>query len=1279
MKKIFNLSRLPRVLITLLYAMVLGCIHLAYASPSTECPTPHALSVAAGGSTFVDLSSCSVFGFNGVSVSPAHGHLTGINSSTGNGTAQFTYVNNGDGSLSDTFTVLDDSNGSIVFNVTVQAAVSISITPNSLSSATVSSIYSQSLTSSGGTAPYSYSITSGALPAGLSLSSAGTLSGTPTAGGSFNFTVTSTDSASVTGSQAYTLTVNAPTISVSPTTLPSATVSSAYSQSVTASGGTAPYTFAITSGALPAGLSLSGSGTLSGTPTAGGTFNFTVTTTDSSTGTGPYTSSRAYSLTVSAATVTLSPTTLSATTVGTSVNQSITASGGTAPYTYSITSGSLPAGLSLSSSGTLSGTPTAGGSFNFTVTTTDSSTGTGPYTGSRAYTLTVNAPTISVSPTTLPSVTVFTAYSQTITANGGTAPYTFAITSGALPTGLSLSSSGTLSGTSTASGTFNFTITTTDSSTGTGAYTGSRAYSLTVSAATVTLSPTTLSAATVGTSVSQSITASGGTAPYTYSITSGSLPAGLSLSSSGTLSGTPTAGGTFNFTVNATDSSTGAGGPYSGSRAYSITVNSPTLSLTPSTLNAGTTYSAYSQSMTASGGTAPYTFAITSGQLPSGLTLSSTGVLSGTPTVSGSFSVSISITDSSTGTGAPFSTSSNYTLVINSPTLSFTSNSISSGTVGQTYSTTISASGGSAPYTYTLFSGTLPAGLSLSSGGVISGTPTTTGNFTFTVRATDAGNFTTQQALTLTIAAAQIAAAAHSATVSAGATVAVDLMANAIGAPFTSAAIVSISPSTAGTAVIRNAGNSGTPSYQMSFTASSQFSGSVVVSYTLSNAYATSVPAAVTITVAARPNVSTDAQVTGLTTSQTNIAQRFSTTQLSNFTNRLESLHGSGWGNSGFGLSLTPPTTPSRQPMVPDTAQLEANGPDRLLGSSLTPDMRRVSWSPSGFDSSSNNEPASQSPSMPLSAETLLIASTLPELETHQNDLNLKQPLSVWINGQIDFGQQYVNSKQTGFKFTTNGISFGGDYRLSDFATFGLGAGFGHGSADIGSDGSKNTTDSLVATMYGSLRPAKNIFIDGILGYGTLNFNTTRYVTDDSSFATGTRHGNQLFGSIISGMEFRNQGWMWSPYGGIEMTSATLNQYSETATNLNALTYFKQTTRTTNGTLGVRTEGGYTSSFGTWIPRARVEFRYQFQGASEAPLAYADLAAAGPAYVIPATSQDSGIWTTGLGLRLVRHNGTTFTIDYSNNISIGNSHSQSIMFNIQIPTYWFATGVGSKL
>jgi hypothetical protein len=208
--------------------------------------------------------------------------------------------------------------------------------------------------------------------------------------------------------------------------------------------------------------------------------------------------------------------------------------------------------------------------------------------------------------------------------------------------------------------------------------------SFTTAAPTITLSPASpLPGTTVGTAYSQTLTASGGTAPYTFAITAGALPAGLTLTSAGALAGTPTAGGTFNFTVRATDASTGA---YSGTQSYALTVAPPTIAVAPATLPIGTQAVAYSQTLAASGGTAPYAFAVTSGALPAGLTLAANGTLSGTPTATGSFTFTVTATDASTGSG-PYSGPRSYTLVITAPALTV----VVSSTAGTSGSTTATA------------------------------------------------------------------------------------------------------------------------------------------------------------------------------------------------------------------------------------------------------------------------------------------------------------------------------------------------------------------------------------------------------------------------------------------------------------------------------------------------------------------------------------------------------------------------------------------------------------
>jgi hypothetical protein len=256
-------------------------------------------------------------------------------------------------------------------------------------------------------------------------------------------------------------------------------------------------------------------------------------------------------------------------------------------------------------------------------------------------------PSITLSPSTLPNGTVAVAYSQTITASGGTSPYTFAVTSGTLPAGLTLTPAGVLAGTPTTAGTSTFTVTASDAS----GCTGALSYTIVIAAAAVpppvcpviTLSPPTLPPGTAGVAYSQTITGSGGTGPYTFGVTSGTLPAGLTLTAAGVLAGTPTTAGTSTVTIRGTD----ANGCF-GSLVYTIVIAPPpcpTITLAPTTVPAGTVGVAYSRTFTASGGTGPYSFTVTGGALPAGLTLTAAGLLSGTPTTAGSTAVTIRGTD----------------------------------------------------------------------------------------------------------------------------------------------------------------------------------------------------------------------------------------------------------------------------------------------------------------------------------------------------------------------------------------------------------------------------------------------------------------------------------------------------------------------------------------------------------------------------------------------------------------------------------------------------------
>ena len=345
----------------------------------------------------------------------------------------------------------------------------LKITTTQLPSATVGVHYSTTLAATGKTSIDKWSITSGKLPSGLSLAaSTGTISGTPTASGTSAFGVTLSGRGS-SASATLTLTVapKSKTVSqlaITSSTLPSGTVGTTYSSTLSASGGTTPYTWSITSGSLPAGLSLASGGAISGKPTASGTANFTVTVKDKSNPVQTQSASMSIAIAASApSTLAITSSTLPSATVGTTYSTTLSASGGTPGYTWSIASGSLPAGLSLASSGAISGTPTASGTSKFTATVTDS--GNPAQTQSAAMSITAAPGALTITSSTLPSATVSTSYSTALQASGGTPGYTWSITSGSLPAGLTLAAtSGAISGTPTTSGTSNFTATVTDSS-----------------------------------------------------------------------------------------------------------------------------------------------------------------------------------------------------------------------------------------------------------------------------------------------------------------------------------------------------------------------------------------------------------------------------------------------------------------------------------------------------------------------------------------------------------------------------------------------------------------------------------------------------------------------------------------------------------------------------------------------------------------------------------------------------------------------------------------------
>jgi hypothetical protein len=385
------------------------------------------------------------------------------------------------------------------------------------------------------------------------------------------------------------------------------------------------------------------------------------------------------------------------------------------------------------SNGTAQITPTANGTYTYAVTCGGIESG--------FVTVVVG---FAVTTTQLPTGTVGYAYTATLQATDGTAPYTWSVSSGTLPAGLTLAANtGIISGTPTKSATSSFTIGVTDSA----SHSATQAESIVVYGSTIVrITTTTLPNGAVGTAYTTTLAATSGTKPYTWSIAQGSLPAGLSLAAStGVISGTPTAAGTQTFLIAVKGT-----GAYTATAQLSITVI-PALTIDTTLLPTAGVGASYSFTLTASYGTSPYTWSVSSGTLPAGLMLSaSTGVISGKPTTAtAADDFTIEVADSASHTA----TQAVVMVVYGSTIVRITTTSLPNGTVGTAYTATLAATSGTKPYTWSVYEGELPAGLTLAaSTGVISGTPTAAGTTDFFIGVKGAGANTATAALSITIA-----------------------------------------------------------------------------------------------------------------------------------------------------------------------------------------------------------------------------------------------------------------------------------------------------------------------------------------------------------------------------------------------------------------------------------------------------------------------------------------------------------------------------------------------
>jgi hypothetical protein len=507
-----------------------------------------------------------------------------------------------------------------------------------------------------------WSVASGSLPAGLTLNSDGTLSGTPTVAGTSSFQVMASYKTKA-GQTAYQVVVGNVTVTLDAATLPQALVGQAYSYdlkpllSVTGdpayAGAGAGVSWTVVSNSLPAGLYLTGDGWIGGTPTAGGSGSLTARASYKGVN-----GQQTYQVVTLSITVGLAAGSPPQGIVGQAYSYDLkpllTVTGDNA-YTgagvvWSAVSSSLPAGLSLAADGTISGTPTAGGSGSITARASYKGVN-----GQQTYQVVTLAIQVGLAAGTPPQALVGQAYSYdlkpllTVTGDNAYtgAGVTWGVVSSSLPAGLYLTSDGWIGGTPTAGGTGSITARASYKGVN-----GQQTYQVVTLAIQVGLAAGTPPQAIVGQAYSYDLkpllTVTGDNA-YTgasvvWSAVSSSLPAGLSLAADGTISGTPTAGGSGSITARATYKGV------NGQQTYQVVTLAISVSLgagAPPQGVVGTDYSYDLKPLLSVSGDPAYTSAsqvawsVVSGGFPAGLTLATNGVISGTPTAAAAGPVTI--------------------------------------------------------------------------------------------------------------------------------------------------------------------------------------------------------------------------------------------------------------------------------------------------------------------------------------------------------------------------------------------------------------------------------------------------------------------------------------------------------------------------------------------------------------------------------------------------------------------------------------------------------------
>ncbi|KAB2680044.1 autotransporter domain-containing protein [Brucella tritici] len=699
-------------------------------------------------------------------------------------------------------------------------------------------------------------------------------------------------------------------------------------------------------------------------------------------------------------------------------------------------------------------------------------------------------------------------------------------------------------------------------------------------------------------------------------------------------------------------------------------------------------------------GVAPFTFSIQS-PLPAGISISGDKIV-GVPTAEGYTISTIEVVDAvnmkATGTFT-------FTIVaadsVSLPALTL------NGKVGESFSQSFAATGGTEPYTYELVDASaLPDGLALA-GNVISGIPTVDGTFIFELKATDANSATGIQSYTLTVVPTDAVVEApkaengsldldygQSATVdlaqlitgdvdtiaivsqpskgstklegntvtyvpnegatgsdnfsflvsnaggSATANIAISIKEPTGEAPIAKNHFIRLQPLQAGdvnltegavskdpitrvhvlTSISDEVGNTNLSDTHLGFQPNKAFAGNAVVSYQLENKWGRSAIATATFVVAERPDPSKDAEVAALLKAQVDAAIRLADDQVDNITRRLEQIRAEAPG-------------------------ARSNSFDWQLGVDSKDSAR--------YDHDGND----------ISAQNSLNA---------RGTFESSNPLAIWTTGYVRLGESELGGVD--MKSTAVGGTAGVDYRFNENFVGGVAIGFGREMSEIGSNGTDNEAKAISGALYGTWHNRNGAFVDGIIGFSHLTMDSTRYVTSTGELAYGSRDGTTVFGSIIGGYRFETQkGLKIEPYVGFRGVVGKLNGFTERGDDWTNLAYGTTDIRSLKAVAGIRVEKQYETEDFLITPNAKVEYRHELASGTNTALGYADLGTM-PYSVMTDPSETSSV-VASVGVR-VKPKASNLSVEASAQASMSGSGKPTMTYAVR--ANWEICGIGFK-